>query len=81
MALRPIKLDYLPEHVEALLEEIDTNEKRIAELDMALRNVLDEWEPLRDAYRSDRKGDRQFAIAKAIYENALVALNGPRPKE
>ena len=41
MALNPIDINYRPEHVEALMDECDAKNKRIAELEAVLRAIAD----------------------------------------
>ena len=38
----------------------------IAKLEAALTDVLEVWEPTRDEYRPDAKGDRAFASARRM---------------
>jgi hypothetical protein len=48
--------------------------KRIAELEAALRGVLEHWEPTRDDYRLDRKGDAQFDAAFRVWSVAQATI-------
>lgn len=52
--------------------------QRIAELEAILRDVLAVWEPTRNDYRSDSKGDRQYAQARAVWQSAHNASQAKR---
>lgn len=50
--------------------------QRIAELEAALRGVLEQWEPTRDDYSSDKNGNAQFADACRVWSDAHAAVAG-----
>jgi hypothetical protein len=52
-----------------------TQAGRIAKLEAALGDVLDNWEPVREEFRSDSKGDRVYAQARTAWERARELLS------